>query len=234
MGPNEVAARKPRDNTLDDVAVWIVRLRPMGIDTSVSASPLSPDERRRARRFRFAADRSRYATTHSALRAILGAYLGVAPARVCIRTDPAGKPHLDARRHRPPLHFSLSHAGELALIAVSDREVGVDIEQQRAPSDADALVLRYFSSSERAAYFALPRAERARAFMAAWTVKEAYLKACGAGLSRGLDSFSVAMRPDEPAQLLAVHDRPGEEARWRVERLAPARGYVAALAVESR
>jgi 4'-phosphopantetheinyl transferase len=74
--------------------------------------------------------------------------------------------------------------------------------------------------------------ERAEAFLACWTRKEAFLKAVGDGLGRGLDSFEVSVDPHEPARLLRVFDDPSEATRWSMHALIPAAGYVGALVIE--
>jgi 4'-phosphopantetheinyl transferase len=217
-----------------DVHVWTVPLDEIHGDLSRLIRPLSGAEVAQARRFRFQLDRDRFTKSHAVTRAILGAYLGVSPAQVAIRADGAGKPRLDAQRHPKALCFNLAHSHGLAVLAVSRSEIGIDLEFQRSPADPDAVVRRYFSREESAAYFALPRTLRHRAFFAAWTLKEAYLKACGDGLRRRLDSFSVTMQPEEPPRLLAVSDGPREVRRWRLLRLAPRVGYVGAVAVARR
>ena len=232
MGPERATRGKGFELGLGprDVHAWSIPLDGLD-DAGFSSGALSAEERARASRFRFPADRRRFARAHAGARAILGAYLGVEPADVAIVVDEAGKPRLDPQRHPMALRFNLAHSHGLAVLAVSYSEIGIDLEFQRSPTDSDAVVRRYFSRNESAAYFALPRALRAGAFFAAWTLKEAYLKACGDGLRRRLDSFSVTMRPDEPPRLLAVPDRPGEVTRWRLLRLAPRAGYVGAVAM---
>jgi 4'-phosphopantetheinyl transferase len=214
-----------------EVHVWTIPLDRIGGEPPSGA--LSAAEAARARRFRFPADRDRFARSHAAARAILGTYLGLAPAAIAICVSRSGKPRLDPRRH-PGLRFNLAHSHALAVLAVSRAEIGVDVEFRRPAPDPDALVRRFFSDAESAAYFALPRRLRPRAFLAAWTLKEAYLKGCGDGLRRRLDSFSVTMRPDAPPRLLDAAGRPGDARRWRLLRLAPRRGYVGAVAVAGR
>lgn len=232
MGVQEVTEKAVLDCPLvsGEVHVWTIRLDRMPAGARAFASTLSAEECARARRLKFPADRSRFVRSHTAARAILGAYLNVAPQDVAFEVDAAGKPRLDPRRHRATPHFSLSHSRDLAVLAVARCKVGVDVEHVRFRRDFDAVVHRYFSPEESSAYFALRSEARPRAFFAAWTLKEAYLKACGDGLSRRLDRFSVTVRLDEPARLLAAHDRPGDENRWRLLRLAPTDNYVGAVA----
>lgn len=214
------------------VDVWIVV--PDDVSRDVRAvDDLAPDEVERARRLAFEADRRRFVGSRIALRRILAGCLGVAPRKIELRAAPFGKPHLDPELHGSALRFNVSHSGDLALVAVGrEVEVGVDVELRRPTPDLEGLAGRHFSPGERAAIAALPPARRLEAFFDYWTLKEAYLKACGDGLNRRLDAFDVALDHDLPPRLLEVRDRPGDEQRWTLARLRPAAGYAAALAAE--
>jgi 4'-phosphopantetheinyl transferase len=213
----------------DEVHVWRVDIGERGSTGSIAA--LSEGERARAARFRFDADRDRFVASHAALRAILASYLDVAPASLEFGEGTHGKPFLAAPADGRLLRFSLSHSGELALVAVTlGREVGVDVERVRPLDDLDGLVARYLSPPEREALSRVAADDRLRAFFEIWTLKEAYLKACGDGLLRELDAFDVTVGDAQP-RLLAVRDRPGDEVRWALRRLTPRGGYTAALAV---
>lgn len=84
--------------------------------------------------------------------------------------------------------FNLSHSGDWTVIAVSDGEVGVDIQQVK-PVDM-RLATRFFSADE--GRILAEAGDGAKAlFYRLWTVKEAYLKALGTGLNRPLNSFTV-------------------------------------------
>lgn len=217
-----------------EVHLWRVFVSGPVASDAAAAGALSEDERTRAYRFRFEADRGRFVASHAALRHILASYLGATPASLTFGTDTHGKPFLDAPAHGRSLRFSLSHSGDLALVAVSlGREVGVDVEQVRPRVDLEGFAARYFSPRERDALARVPPGDRLHAFLEIWTLKEAYLKACGDGLVRALDAFDVTV-DEAPSRLAAVRDRPGEEARWTLQRVEVGEDFAAALAVEGR
>ncbi len=206
------------------VDVWVARLdgpptAEAGLSSAdlspagLSSADLSPAEHARAARYRFADDARRFAAARGWLRRILGAELGVAAADVAFSEEP-GKPRL-AGEAGPC--FNLSHAGELAVIAVAGFEVGVDIEALRSgPAALDAARLAC-TPAEAAALARLPAGSRADAFLGLWTAKEAYLKGLGVGLSVAPDSFEVA---------------DAGSAGWCIRPLLPAPGYVGAVAGE--
>jgi 4'-phosphopantetheinyl transferase len=147
---------------------------------------------------------------------------------------PKGKPDLAPGSAVGGIRFNVAHAGGLALVAVTrGREVGVDLEQVR-DVDVEGIAERFFSAREVAALRRLPPAIRAEAFFRCWTRKEAYVKATGDGLSAGLEQFDVSLLPGDPAAMLAHRGDPSEVGRWSLRDLAPAPGYVGALAVEGR
>jgi 4'-phosphopantetheinyl transferase len=194
---------------------------------------LSPEERDRAGRYYFDADRRRFAWTRGVLRALLASYVGGPPDRIHFGAGDKGKLHLAPSP--AGLRFNVSHSHEWALIAVArDREVGVDVEQHRAlRQDLFGIATRFFAPVEVDALRALAPAEQEPAFFRVWSRKEAYIKATGEGVSAGLDTFDVSIGP-EPAVTLRVHGRPDEDARWMMRSLDVGPDYGAALCVEGR
>ncbi|MEN6405138.1 MAG: 4'-phosphopantetheinyl transferase superfamily protein [Thermoguttaceae bacterium] len=210
--------------------VWRIRLELPPADVERLSDRLSDDERRRAERFVRDAGRRRYTIAHGALRTILGGYLQVAPSCVSLAVRPGGKPELSPAMNAPSLRFNLSHSGELAMLAVTwGREVGIDVECVRPTVDAENIVRRFFAPGEQSAWLAANDQERLPAFFRAWTRKEAYLKARGAGLAGGLDRFEVSLTAEEPARVVR-----GEEpwAQWPLYDVSPGDGYTAACMVE--
>lgn len=113
-----------------------------------------------------------------------------------------GKPYLpDA----PGFHFSLSHAGDWAVCAVSDVPVGVDLERERR---LHPRLTARFAPEEREMLAALTQREALRAAFRLWTCKEAYTKCTGRGLLCPLSSF-LAERP-APGYAVQILPFPGK------------------------
>ncbi|MCE5301501.1 MAG: 4'-phosphopantetheinyl transferase superfamily protein [Planctomycetaceae bacterium] len=210
--------------------VWRVRLDLPSDEVQRLSDRLSNDERCRAKRFVRNEGCRHYTVAHAALRTIVGGYLNLEPSHVSLTVRPGGKPELSPGVGAIPLRFNLSHSGELAMLAVAwDREVGVDVERVRPTVEAENIIRRFFAPGEQSAWLATSDSQRLAAFFRAWTRKEAYLKARGAGLAGGLDRFEVSLEPDRPARVLR-----GEEpwAQWPLYDVSPGDGYTAACMIE--
>ena len=188
---------------------------------------LSVDERARADRFYAQAHRTRWTVAHGWLRQILSWYGGVSPHALTLETGEFGKPRLATT----DIEFNLSHSGDLALVAVTrGGPVGVDVEQWDPGIDHVALAEQFFSPVERSSLRSLGGDYAVLAgFFAAWTRKEAYLKATGHGVARGLHHFDVTLTPGEPARLLADRFDADAGHRWTMVQLDVAPGYSGAL-----
>lgn len=181
------------------------RLRPLSVDAPMSlwladlcACPSSDEmawldqfERQRAARFRLARDRNRYVAAHVALRLLVADHGGVMPACQRYERDALGKWHLG---NRPAVQFSLSYAGDVALIGIArDQAIGVDVERNRVVDDAADLAALHFDVDEQAAYAASRRRGDTGAFLRGWTRKEACLKAIGTGLNLAPSSLHTGL-----------------------------------------
>jgi 4'-phosphopantetheinyl transferase len=208
------------------IRVWTVPLSPEG-DTAGLLSLLSADERARAAGYRLAADQVRFIRCRGALRQILAWCTGLEASGLRFDYGPHGKPALAGSA----IAFNVSHAGDLALIAISAAgPLGVDVEPVRPMVDLDAIAARYFSPGERAALAVLAPEQRTLGFYQAWTRKEAMLKATGHGLSRALDHYTVSLGPGVAPRVLAVAGAPEEVGTWHLADLGLEAGYVGAIA----
>ena len=108
----------------------------------------------------------------------------------------------------------------------------MDVELVRDQPDCLELAKRYFSQREYQDLLTLSEEARQRAFFACWTRKEAFVKACGAGLSYPLSEFSVSVLPDRPPRIEEA--RPGSRAAltWSLVSLEPEQKYVGAVVFE--
>ena len=196
------------------VALWVVALDAPELADGEYESCLSAQERQRALKLRVAQDRKRFTITRSALRHILAGAVNLNASEIKFEYSPGGKPEIlsDAG-----WSFSVSHSGDRALIALTQRRrVGVDVEQMTHSYAQLQDVARTLDRHQRDALALLPAEAAAKAFYRAWVRREAMLKALGIGIARR----PVAIDPS-PWHLVEIDG---------TEFASP--GYVAALAVE--
>jgi len=207
----------------DLVDVWWFDTRDVTVGPA-GLAVLDQGERDRAAAFLFPADRHRYQVAHLMLRRALAGYTGTPPGRLrlgrerCPHCGAPGKPVLLAGAGTVP-SFSLSHSGDMVIIAVAGRPVGVDVERDAARcvcSLAQAL-----HPADAAWVAGLGEPGRHEAIITCWVRAEAVLKCTGQGIGHGLGGFPV---------------RPGQAAARRVNgctvRQLPAPpGYRAAVAL---
>jgi 4'-phosphopantetheinyl transferase len=222
---------------LDAVHVWYVftdRITDPDILTRY-ADIMSAGEHARRNRFVFAKDRHRFLVTRGLLRTLLSRYAHVGPEECVFVTNGYGKPflHHPGAAH-PGLEFNVSHTNGLVAIAITlGRDVGIDVEEvSRARVDLD--VRQCFSAAEIATLQALPQSEQRSRFFDYWTLKEAYIKARGMGLSLRLDGFSILLdraRPPAIAFGPAIDDAPST---WQFVQFDPSSRHRMALAIRRR
>jgi 4'-phosphopantetheinyl transferase len=190
---------------------------------------LSADERGRLARFALPAHRHEYLVAHALLRAVLGRRRGVPGHALRFAVSRLGRPEL---ADGATLRFSLSHTSGLVACAVSaGYEVGVDVEDCRRRLDTLGIAARLFSTGEAGPLRGLSGRERDERFFTLWTLKEAYLKARGLGLSVPPEWARFAVAADHRLEATfapRLNDRPGD---WQFAALAPTADHRGAVAV---
>lgn len=202
-------------------------------DEALSPERLLPeDERARARRLVNPAVARAFVAGRWLLRSVLAAIMGRPPLAVPLRVGEHGKLFVAATEDIAP-SFNLSHSGELVALALAARRrIGIDVEAARPLVDAALLARRILTASEAARFDVLPEETRPAALIAAWTGKEAVLKAQGTGIAGSMELIETLMDLTAAADELTVTS-PGEPAtRWSVPRLPMPVGYYGSLALE--
>lgn len=216
-------------------AVRVRWIRPDAADAASRAAwnaILSPEERDRAARFRFDADRHAFLAAHALLRAMLSERADIPPEAWRFVAGPAGKPALDPAHGLPWLRFNLSHARSLVACAVAvGDDIGIDVESLDRRPPAEGLAARWFAPEEAACLAATPEAGRTEAFLRFWTLKEAFVKATGDGIALGIERVVFAL---DPPRLLRAPAECGAPAAWRVLQMEPVPRHVLALALRRR
>jgi len=201
---------------------------------------LDETERQRWADYRRDADRERFLAGCALAKMVIADSTGQRPGDVSFdRTcRQCGKPHGKPAVKGGRLELSVAHSGDLVAVAVATAPVGVDVEQldgrARPPGggDPDTLARLVLADDERAALAAVPPPGRARAFLVAWTRKEAVTKASGDGLRAGFRDVVVAADHGTPRLVAWPYPQPPQGVS--VHDLETEAGYVAALAVIGR
>ncbi len=122
--------------------------------------------------------------------------LGVKPVQLVVRKGEQGKPYIE---EYPDFHFNISHSGDMVAIAYGASPVGIDIEHIRCRENDLKVAKRCFTEEEYRFITeedyeldteGISRSKEERFFMV-WTMKEAYLKYKGTGISVPMKSFVV-------------------------------------------
>lgn len=214
---------------IQDIHLWCIAHTPPSAD---QLALLSPDERAHFERIGAASVKQQYWQTRLGIRRILSFYApSVAMTRWQFVRNAHGRPDLHTPELPFGLRFNISHTGGMIVIAVtSGGDIGVDVEHtSRQPRVLD-LAHRYFSARELADLRALEAGEQLSRFLHLWTLKEAYIKACGMGLAIPLDSFSVLLEQGGIGVEFAP-SRDDDAARWRFWQLKLMNDYLAAIAL---
>jgi len=216
------------------VDVWTFDLLATDEQVEYACDLLSGDERQRAERFHFPADRRRFVIARAGLRQVLGEQLETNPKLLAFEYSEYGKPELSSPNTN--LRFNTSRSRERALIACTRGcKIGVDIECLRIDLEVDDLAQRFFSVAENERLRVVAPDLRHLAFLRCWTCKEAYAKALGKGLSldpRGLD-VSVVLNKSLASPAGAMENFVVNEWSLVVLGDTTGQGYASALAVES-
>jgi 4'-phosphopantetheinyl transferase len=161
---------------------------------------LSSTEHSQLNSFRFAKHQKEYLLTRALVRYIIGGMTHVEPAKVAFTHNEYGKPSLQDNKS---ISFNLSHSGGAVVLAVcKERDIGIDIELATSNRAALDIADDFFSLSECQLLRNYPEQLQHKMFFKLWTLKEAYIKACGKGLSTPLHSFSFSLQ--EHCQTLAL------------------------------
>ena len=184
------------------------------VEVSEAFRILSVDERHCAERFRFARDRLAYVVAHGLLRCTLSAFVDIPPEAWAFNKSAHGKPALAVQSFAPNLSFNLAHTDGLVACVVSRQgSVGVDVECLDRRVEVLKLARRYFSATEARALEGCAEADRHVRFFDLWTLKEAYVKGLGTGLSHPLSTFSFVL--DVPASIRFEPPHETEASMWR-------------------
>lgn len=197
-------------------------------------SMLSKSEQKRANKFYFEHDRQSYIAAHALTRSMIGFVTGQPPSEIEFCTCELGKPEIALNDNAPKLRVNLSHTRHMvAVVLMEEHDIGVDIEWLGRADSCLNLAETVFTPEEQAILENCADHQKKEVFLTLWTLKEAYIKAIGKGLSLPLTDFHFSFEP------LAIHFKQNHEYAgihdpnsWVFQHFRLGQEHVAAIGVQ--
>ena len=216
----------------DEVHLWVTRPAEAGNPDLLGSyyGLLNPAERAKHDRYRFEKRRHASLVTRALVRTTLSHYCPeIAPSQWAFGEVSNGRPEIIAGQAPLPLRFNLSRSEGLIVCAVTlGRAIGVDVEFVDTDRNMMAIADRSFAPSERANL----RSDDFDRFYSYWTLKEAYLKARGVGLSVPLNQCAFDVDGPGPISIAFASPAADDPAHWQFALLRPTPEHVLALAID--
>lgn len=219
----------------NDVLVAVFIADDDGLDAEVWTrlrTWLQPDERERADKYKDRDARADFLIGRGMARTMLSEVTGVPPADWRFTEGAHGRPEIAAPA--TPYHFNLAHShGAVACIVGRDREIGVDIECVTRPAASQDVAARVCSPEELDDVNAALADDRQERFLVYWTLKEAYLKARGLGISVHMADVAFSLAGEQPV-FTPRGSLADVDTRWTFRLVQPSDTHVVAVAVDTR
>lgn len=150
-------------------------------------SLVSIERREKINRFMRKEDADRSLAADILIRQALIENIDIKNEDISFHYNTYGKPYF---AHNPPVYFSLSHSGNWVVCAISEQEIGIDVEKI---DKIDLNIAKsFFAKKEYSDLMEKDDSKKKEYFYVLWTLKESYIKARGRGLSLDLRSFAIS------------------------------------------
>lgn len=184
-------------------------------------------------RFLFERDRHHFTLAHALLRRSLSMLADLSPCEWQFVTQALGKPVLQPDiAAQTCLSFNLSHTdGIVACIVAVHADLGLDVEAMDRRIETLDLARNLFSPEEVADLERCLASDRPARFTEIWTLKEAFVKGLGDGLSHSLQEFAFAL--DRPGSIRCYGTNMALDDTWCFALFAPSARHRMAIAVST-
>jgi len=196
---------------------------------------LSVEERGRMQKFHAPRHRHTYLVAHALVRGALARELGCEPSELIFESNAYGKPSLVLPDSSAKLEFNLSHTEGMCVVALSRfSRVGCDIESLNQPGLEVDIARNFFTLEESEDILNCLPAQQVERLLTYWTLKEAYIKAEGQGLSMGLDTFYFSLQENQLPRLILKSGAQQPSAVWLFKQIMIGKHYLVSLAIEPK
>lgn len=220
LSANEIQVWYARPQAYNDVAMQ-----------KMFCSWLSDTEIASLNAFRFEHHRLTYLVAHALLRAVLSRYTDIKPSEWQFQTNPFNKPFIAPSLDTLGLHFNLSHTEGMVAVALTQiGPIGIDVESTSRQQNVSEIAQDILTPYEYRNLNQLTHTDQQTQFLKYWTLKEAFVKATGAGLTAGLQTFEFDLdaQPHPVIRFLSPNETLAN--RWQFQQHTLPSGHILALA----
>jgi 4'-phosphopantetheinyl transferase len=213
--------------------VWLAWLRDCDSPALLDyyASLLDAQEQAQCARLAFPHLRHEYLLTRALCRTTLSRYAPVEPRQWNFKRNAYGRPEIDLPA-APRVRFNLSNARSLvACVVTREADAGIDVEETERGCEMLDIAEHYFAADELRALRDMPALEQPARFFQLWTLKEAYIKARGLGLSIPLQDFSFDLNNPAHIPIAFAPVWSDEAAHWQFIASRPSERHALAVAL---
>ena len=180
---------------------------------------LSKEELKKYQKIFYKEDRIQYLVSHVMLRRVLSEYIDLHPKLWQYDSNSYGKPFISYKHKIINLQFNLSHTRRLIALIITQKEnCGIDIELIRPLNDYFNIARLVFSQNERITMSKINNNDVLKNyFFSLWTLKEAYIKARGIGLSLDLKKISFSFGKNKSINLFIESELHDHSDSWQID-----------------
>jgi 4'-phosphopantetheinyl transferase len=213
--------------------VWYVRPESVQDPATLTRlkALLSSDEIERCHRFRFPDDRHRFLVSHALVRLALSRYAAIPPGEWRFLRSAHGRPEI-GNPGIPALRFNLTHTRGLSACVVSlEQDCGIDAERLVERHNPLGVAKKMFSPVEYEELQQLKGEAALVYFFTHWTLREAYVKARGIGISFPTRELIFDCESDNQVRLTCDARIDARAHDWQFRVLRPTDEHVVTVAL---
>lgn len=192
----------------EEVHIWCIRWKEVIPVFEYYQLMLDQKEKEKMEEYYFYEDRMRYVAGKVITKLVLIQYLE--EEEISFLSHKFGKPYYKSISGKQDIEFNISHSGEMILVAFSrDAKIGVDIQEIIDCSEYLEIARSFFEPEE---VKNIEESNSKELFFQYWSAKEAYLKAIGVGLLKGI------RKAIKQSKIIYTQCWYGRLSRWSIRR----------------
>jgi 4'-phosphopantetheinyl transferase len=225
---------KPLEELQDNqVHIWLAEPGSIKSQEEITrlALLLDSEEQKKYHTIQSASARHSYLIAHALVRLSLSRYARIEPGEWQFRTNQFGQPRIAGNTS---LRFSLTRTNGLVACAITKiAAIGIDVESTARIKNLQGVSRHALTPRETEYISSIESPAQHQLFIGIWTLKEAFIKAIGKGLSQPLTDFWFEGNLQQGIKIKLRKPIIDNPANWRFFQFGILRTHSLAIAVQA-